>query len=58
MSQKLVYTVDETLQELGVARATLYRFINSGQLRTVRIGKRRLIAAKALEEFLDSGGAE
>ena len=58
MSEKLVYSIDETLQELGIARATLYRFINSGELRTVRIGTRRLITATALHEFLDSGGAQ
>lgn len=57
MSERLVYSIDETLQELGVARATLYRFINSGQLKTVRMGKRRLVAAAALREFLESGGA-
>ncbi|PEG32870.1 hypothetical protein CQY20_33975 [Mycolicibacterium agri] len=35
-------TVEETLQRLRICRATVYRLINSGDLRTVTIGRRRL----------------
>jgi excisionase family DNA binding protein len=45
-------TVDETLQRLRICRATGYRLINSGALRTVKIGRRRLVPESAIADFI------
>ncbi|MFC5754683.1 helix-turn-helix domain-containing protein [Actinomadura rugatobispora] len=50
---ELVLTVDEAAERLRVSRWTLYNLIRSNQLRTVKIGRRRLVPANALAECLD-----
>lgn len=50
----LVLTVDEAAARLRVSRWTLYNLIRSGELRTVKIGRRRLVPAAALSECLDT----
>jgi excisionase family DNA binding protein len=49
----LVLTVDEAAERLRVSRWTLYNLIRSKQLRTIKIGRRRLIPVAALAECLD-----
>lgn len=36
----------------GVGRTTIYNAISSGELRSLKIGARRLIAVEALQEWL------
>ncbi|GAA3948191.1 hypothetical protein GCM10023085_33080 [Actinomadura viridis] len=50
---ELVLTVDEAAERLRVSRWTLYNLIRSNQLRTVKIGRRRLVPVNALAEYLD-----
>ncbi|WP_018653809.1 helix-turn-helix domain-containing protein [Actinomadura flavalba] len=50
---ELVLTVDEAAERLRVSRWTLYNLIRSGQLRTVKIGRRRLVPINALSECLE-----
>ena len=49
---ELVLTVDEAAERLRVSRWTLYNLIRSNQLRTVKIGRRRLIPVAALADYL------
>ncbi|WP_026341530.1 helix-turn-helix domain-containing protein [Actinomadura atramentaria] len=49
----LVLTVDEAAERLRVSRWTLYNLIRSNRLRTVKIGRRRLVPVDALSECLD-----
>ena len=37
---KLLFTVPETCESLGISRSTLYALIRSGKLHTVKIGER------------------
>jgi excisionase family DNA binding protein len=45
-------SVAEVLRATGVARSTLYTEIQTGRLRSISIGRRRLIPADALEAFV------
>ncbi len=49
------YSVAETARRLGVCRDTVYDLIYRGQLRSTRLGRRRVIPASALAELLDKG---
>jgi excisionase family DNA binding protein len=49
-------TVDEAAEQLRVSRWTVYNLIRSNQLRTVKIGRRRLVTPAALVECVDSLG--
>ncbi|WP_431894218.1 helix-turn-helix domain-containing protein [Nonomuraea sp. bgisy101] len=50
----LVLTVDEAAKRLRVSRWTIYTLIRSKQLRTVKIGRRRLVPVDALSECIDN----
>jgi excisionase family DNA binding protein len=47
-------TVKEVLGLLRVSRMTLYKAINSGDLRHVKIGKRTLFRRRDVERFIES----
>ncbi len=49
---KLTYTVTEAANLLGIGRAAAYEAARSGQLPTIRIGKRILVPVVALEQML------
>jgi excisionase family DNA binding protein len=46
-------TIDEAAASLRVSRWSVYNLIRSGQLRTIRIGRRRLVPMNALTECLE-----
>ena len=43
----------DAAKSLGISRATLYRMINTGRLRVVKIGSRTVIPASCLLALLD-----
>ena len=50
---RLAWSVDETAELLGISRRSLYELLRSGELRSVKIGSRRLIRNADLERFVD-----
>jgi len=51
-SERITYTIDEAAERLGVSRNTAYEAARSGQLPTVRIGRRLLVPRAAFERLL------
>ena len=49
---KLAYSIDEAATASGIKKDLLYAEINRGRLRSLKVGRRRLVRAKALEEWL------
>lgn len=47
------YSVDQTCIALGVSKPTVYKLIEQGRLRTVSVGRRRLIPATELARLLE-----
>jgi hypothetical protein len=47
VEEKRALQVNETVAAYGYSRSTLYKLINSSKLRTIKIGKRRLIPIDA-----------
>jgi excisionase family DNA binding protein len=56
MSEKLVYTVNETAELLGMSRNGTYNSIAAGEIPSVKIGK-KIVVPKARLLALLSGGA-
>lgn len=52
-SQRLSYNVEEALAATGLNRNALYRAISAGQLQTFKVGKRRMVSVRALQEFIE-----
>ncbi|UCU94554.1 helix-turn-helix domain-containing protein [Hydrogenophaga taeniospiralis] len=44
-------SVDEAAARLGISRMTIYRLIRTDQLRTLKVGRRRLVRVAELESF-------
>jgi excisionase family DNA binding protein len=44
--------IKQAIHELGIGRTAIYELIKNGKLRTVMIGRRRLVPAEAIEEFV------
>ena len=50
--ERLTMNVPEAGKVLGISRATAYAMARSGQLPTIRLGKRILVPRQALERLL------
>jgi excisionase family DNA binding protein len=47
-----LYTAEQTGELLGVGRTTVFALLNSGALRSVRIGRLRRVPATAIREYI------
>jgi excisionase family DNA binding protein len=45
--------VEEVMRDLCVGRSTVFGLLASGELRSVKIGRRRLVSESALIEYVD-----
>ena len=55
---KEFYSVAEVIARLGVGRTLVYELIASGELRSTKLGARRLVPAEALDAFVAKLKAE
>ncbi len=51
----LLASIDETVETLQVSRNSVYKLLDAGDLRAVKIGSRRMIVRKSIEEFVEQG---
>lgn len=49
---RLLYRVDDAAQLLSVSRSVVYELLRSGRLRSVHVGRTRLIPLSALSEYV------
>lgn len=52
-NDKLAYRMDEAAKAVGLSKATLYRLVEKGELRTFKVGHRTLIRREVLVAFLE-----
>lgn len=52
-----IYTIPQVCEMFGVSRSTMVRWMNSGKIRSFKIGQRRRIPESAIQELiaLDNG---
>ncbi len=53
VSEKLVISVEEGRKLLGLSRGLMYEAVRSGQIPSIRIGRRILIPRALLERMLE-----
>jgi excisionase family DNA binding protein len=51
-------SVDYACEKIGISRPTLYDLINSGKLRTYRVGRARRVSDEAIRECVATLEAE
>ena len=54
VEDRLVFTVEEAAQLLGISRSFAYEAVRRGDVPSMRIGKRILVPKAALQRFLES----
>jgi excisionase family DNA binding protein len=54
---KLAYHIDDACQIIGLSRASIYKLMGEGKLRSVKVAGRRLIPAEALRALLQTEAA-
>ncbi|AMO06922.1 helix-turn-helix domain-containing protein [Mycolicibacterium neoaurum] len=55
-----LWPVEAVMARLSVGKSTVFALITSGELRSVKVGRRRLISEAAIREFIqkvDNGGS-
>jgi excisionase family DNA binding protein len=53
MTGRLLLRAEEVAEELGIGRSTVYRLLQTGQLRGVLIGKARRFSRAEVEAFVE-----
>lgn len=51
---RLLEPLPDACQQLGIGRSTFYELIAAGEIRTVKIGRRTLVARDELERYVRS----
>ena len=51
--QRLLLTVSEAAQRLGIGRSLLYELLAEGQIESIHVGRLRRIPIDALADFID-----
>ena len=55
-SPRLTRKPEEAAPMLGIGRNGVYTLVRSGQLRSIKVGRKILIPLSAIEEFLNGHG--
>jgi len=53
-SEKMAFSVDEAAMRAGIGRDKIYGYIKNGQLSAIKAGRRTLVTADALRQFLNN----
>ncbi|UDY35687.1 excisionase family DNA-binding protein [Dermatobacter hominis] len=52
--RKMLFSMQEGWESTGLGRTTFLHLVREGRIETVRVGRRRMVTADALEAFVDS----
>ena len=52
-TSRWLYRVPVAAEALGISRSSLYLLIQNGELETVTVGRRRLVPADAITDYVD-----
>jgi excisionase family DNA binding protein len=49
-----LHPVEGVMERLSLGRSSVYELLGSGQLRSIKVGRRRLVSESALAEYINS----
>lgn len=50
---RIVLTIEEAAQRLGIGRTTMYGLVKAGAIRTITIGRLRRVPLSCLKEYVE-----
>jgi len=51
MPERLLLTVEEAAEQLGIGRTLAYKLISSGEIESIRIGRLRRVPTTAIQDY-------
>jgi excisionase family DNA binding protein len=54
--ERATYTIDEAASIIGISRTSAYRAARSGEIPTIKIGRRILVGRHALADIINHNG--
>ncbi|WP_367345246.1 hypothetical protein [Stenotrophomonas bentonitica] len=54
LPSRLSYNLDEAISATGLNRTAFYAAISKNQIKTFKVGRRRMVSARALQEFIEA----
>ncbi|MGH3499773.1 MAG: excisionase family DNA-binding protein [Nocardioidaceae bacterium] len=51
--ERLGYSIEEAAEQLGFGRSTMCELLASGEIESVKVGRRRIVPRDALVAYLD-----
>lgn len=58
MVEKVGYSIEDAMQATGLGRTTIFELLRSGQLESIKVGRRRIIPADAVRAYFDTERAQ
>ena len=55
--ERLLFTVHETAEMLGVSRSRVYELITTEQLASIKIGRSRRVSLASIQQFVEKAAA-
>lgn len=52
-SERVLLTIEQAAEQLGIGRTLMYRLIRSGEVNSVRIGRLRRVPASAIHDYAE-----
>jgi len=56
--EKITNSIQEAAEILGLSRQSVYNELNSGRLKSYKVGKRRFISSEALVRYVNDREAD
>ena len=56
-SPRLALTIEQTCEALTISRPTFYELVAAGRLRTIKVGRRRIVPITEVERLLADDGS-
>ncbi len=50
---KEFYSVEEIIARLGIGRTLAYKLISAGEIKSIKVGVRRLVPAEAFDAYIE-----
>jgi excisionase family DNA binding protein len=57
IDERITFTVEEAARVLGISRAKAYQCVRSGEIPSIRFGRRMLVPRVALAKLVDPSSA-
>jgi excisionase family DNA binding protein len=58
MMDKALYSLDQIAEMTDLSKTTVKTIVNRGEMLSIKVGKRRLVTAAALQHWIDDRTAE